>query len=130
MLLVKTRIDRSNFHGIGLFAAEFIPKGTMTWQYKPEFDLSYSKEIVQKMPVYARKRFLDYSYFDFDQKKYILCFDDQRFINHSSNPNIKSTPNSDVAIRDIKKGEELTCNYEEYEKNWFKSRKIKKTSFK
>ncbi len=129
MLQVKTKLDRSANHGIGLFADQFIKKGTVTWKYTPEFDVSYSKEQVDKMPEIAKKRFFDFSYFDFNINKYILCFDDQRFINHSVNPNISSKPEIDIANRDIEKGEELTCNYEDYEKGWFENRKIDKALF-
>ena len=129
MLQVKTRLGKSNKHGIGLFADQFIKKGTVTWKYTPEYDVSYSKEQVERMPEIAKKRFLDFSYFDFNIKKYILCFDDQRFINHSKNPNISSKPEIDIANRNIKKGEELTCNYEDYEQGWFENRKINKSLF-
>lgn len=129
MLLVETRIDRSNSHGVGLFAAQFIPKGTKTWEYNEEFDKTYPLDCVDRMPEHVKRRFLDYAYIDFKQNKYVLCFDDQRFINHSSNPNIKSTPDMDIANRDINIGEELTCNYEDYEENWFEKRGIDKKSF-
>ena len=130
MLLVKTRLNISKVHGIGLFAGEFIPKGTITWKYSSEFDTSYPLDSIDRMSPSVRERFLDYSYVDFKQNKYILCFDDQRFINHSNKPNIKSTPDKDIALRNIKEGEEMTCNYEDYEKDWFERRKIDKLSFR
>ncbi len=130
MLLVKTRLDRSKNHGIGLFAAQFIPKGTITWKFTPKFDICYSVESIELLPPHCKTRFLDQAYLDFKIKKYVLCFDDQRFINHSNKPNIKSTPQMDIAKRNIEKGEELTCNYEDYEKGWFSRRGFKKKSFK
>ncbi len=38
MLLVKTKIGQSNISGIGVFADEFIPKGTVIWRYQEGFD--------------------------------------------------------------------------------------------
>ena len=61
--------------------------------------------------------------------KYILCSDDQKYINHSRQPNITSTPEQDVAARDIAAGEELVCNYEDYESGWFDRRDVKKEDF-
>jgi SET domain-containing protein len=122
MLKVRTRIDRSRYHGIGLFANEFIPKGTITWAYDHGFDPAYTTEEVDGMPSLNKDRFLDFSYFDYKQNKHILCSDDQRFINHSDEPNIESTPDNDRAIRDISIGEELTCDYEKYEIGWFDKR--------
>lgn len=120
MIRVKTSIDSSPLHGIGLFASEFIPKGTVTWEYDPRFDIAYSKEDVLEMSDSAQEQFWKYAYFDKELAKYVLCFDDQRFINHASeNYNIKSTPRQDVACRDIQPGEELLCNYNDYDDTYF-----------
>ena len=114
MLRVKIKIGQSEVDGIGLFADEFIPKGTVTWQYDPEFDIAFDESALERIPQHVRRQFLQYSYFDHQLKKYILCSDDQRFINHSNNPNILSTPDEDVAARDIKAGEEMLCDYAHY----------------
>ncbi len=50
MLLVKTKLGVSSVHGIGLFAAQFIPKGTVTWEYHPEFDTSFDEDDLARMP--------------------------------------------------------------------------------
>ncbi|HEX9609042.1 MAG TPA: SET domain-containing protein [Candidatus Paceibacterota bacterium] len=121
MLRVKTRIGKSDLHGIGLFAAQFIPKGTVTWQFDSEFDTAFTKEQVDRMPEHGRVIFLHYHYYDPDWG-YVLCADDQRFINHAENPqhrNISSTPTGDVAARDIKEGEELLTDYNAFDPGYF-----------
>lgn len=129
--MVHTVLKNSPLHGIGLFADQFIQTGTVTWEYNPKFDTSFSEEDIKEMSEPARKQFLHYAYLDHEQKKYILCFDDQRFINHSSdNSNIASTPNKDVAARDIQKGEELICNYQHFESTYFERRQIDDKTFK
>ena len=50
MLLVKTKLGVSSVHGIGLFAAQFIPKGTATWEYHPDFDTSFGEDDLARMP--------------------------------------------------------------------------------
>jgi hypothetical protein len=130
MLRVKTKLGKSRRNGIGLFADEFIPKGKVTWQYDEEFDTAFGKDAIRRVPKNVKEQFLKYSYFDYILIKFVLCSDDQRFINHSNNPNILSTPRKDTALRDIKHGEELTCDYEQYERDWFKRRKIKRENFK
>jgi SET domain-containing protein len=49
-----------------------------------------------------------------------LCVDDTRFANHSETPSCKSWFNGafwmDSALRDIKKGEEITYNYRDFHK--------------
>ena len=40
-----------------------------------------------------------------------MCIDDARFMNHSADPNTHEKGQSSIASRDIAAGEELTCNY-------------------
>lgn len=44
MNLVKTYIASSKIQGIGLFAGEFIPKGTKMWVLNQEFDMVKDQE--------------------------------------------------------------------------------------
>ena len=43
MLYVKTKIGQSKIHGMGLFADQFIKKGTIIWKFTPGFDLKFTK---------------------------------------------------------------------------------------
>lgn len=129
MLRVKTTVKHSEVDGYGLFAAEFIPEGATTWERDPEFDVAYHQKDLDKQPDFIKELISKYSYFDSDSGLFILCADNQRYINHSENPNIKSTPHKDVAMRDIQAGEELTCNYTDYEPNWFERMGIDRKTF-
>ena len=42
MLLVKTYLEKSAIHGLGVFAGEFIAKGTKIWRFVEDFDRAYS----------------------------------------------------------------------------------------
>jgi SET domain-containing protein len=58
-----------------------------------------------------------------DHDDYILCGDDARFFNHSTDANCFETYSANglsptIADRDIKKGEELTINYCQFDKAW------------
>lgn len=130
MLRVKTKLKNSDIHGIGLFAEEFIPKGTITWAYDPEFDTAFTEEQIRRMPTVAQEIFWHYAYLDKEIDKYILCADDQRFINHSNTEfNINSTTKFDTANKDIQIGEELICNYTNFEEGYFNRRKIDVSKF-
>jgi SET domain-containing protein len=129
MLLVKTYLGLSDRHGIGLFASQFIPKGTITWEYTYEFDAGYTQEQAMILSAPAREQFFKYTYFDKELDRYILCFDDQRFINHCSvYPNILSTPRRDIASHDIREGEELLCNYNGFDDGYFNRLGIEEAS--
>ncbi len=130
MLRVKTTIGLSRLHGVGLFADQFIKKGSITWQYDPGLDPDFSFEEVENLEKSYRNVFEKYGYRDFKLGKFIVCIDDQRFINHSSkNFNVLSTPDRDVAVKDINLGEELLCNYNDYEQDWFKRRNLAEREF-
>ncbi|MEW6323321.1 MAG: SET domain-containing protein [Acidobacteriota bacterium] len=120
MLLVKTQVDKSPIHGLGLFAAEPIAKGTPIWRFTPGLDLDLDTSVLDVQPAAFRKRLLHYGYIDPRLNRYILCCDDARFINHSDKPNIQSDFSLDrygidAAARDIETGEELTIDYESVE---------------
>lgn len=130
MLRVKTTIGLSRLHGVGLFADQFIKRGTTTWQYDKGLDPDFSFEDFDQLTKGHKSIFEKYGYRDFDLNRFIVCIDDQRFINHSSkNFNILSSPNKDIAARDIEKGEELLCNYNDYEQGWFERRNLEEKEF-
>lgn len=112
MLKVRTFLARSEIHGFGLFAAEPIAAGTVIWTYDPTFDVAFDKEDFAKLPAPPREQIKKYYYFDRALSAYVLCGDDNRFINHSGTPN---TREDDVvgtlALRLIERGEEITCDY-------------------
>lgn len=120
MLKVKTKIGKSGVHGTGLFADEFISKGSVTWQYDPEFDTGFSLEALESLPQLSKDYLIYYCYIDKILNKYILCADNQRFINHSkTKENISSTPRMDIAMRDIQIGEEFFCDYNKFDDTYF-----------
>jgi uncharacterized protein len=115
MLLVKTYLDRSRIHGIGLFAAEPIPRGTVLWTLHPAIDIQLGPEVFETLVPAAREQIVKYSYLDPVLRKYVLCGDDARFFNHDDDPNCLDVPDGQggrtIAKRDIAAGEELTCDY-------------------
>lgn len=117
MLMVKTRLKPSPIAGIGLFADEDIPKGTVTWRFMPAYDRLLSEAELNGIPEPARSSLLDHVYLDAASGLYVLCADNARFMNHSDDPNTAGVHEKgaiegyDIATRDIEAGEELTCDY-------------------
>jgi len=124
MLLVKTKLAPSKINGIGLFADEFIPKGKIIWQFKTGFDIKKTKAELESLSEPSKNQWLKYAYLNPVNNKYILCFDDARFFNHSENPNIgnaeqkKDGEMADISLSDIQIGEELTCNYKTFDADY------------
>jgi uncharacterized protein len=115
MLLVKTRLEKSPIHGIGLFAAEPIRKGTLIWRLDFAIDVQLTASQIETLAPPARAQIRKYSYRDRVLGTYVLCGDDARFFNHAPDPNCLDLPDAKggttVAARDIAEGEELTCDY-------------------
>lgn len=124
MLLVKTKLKISKIHGIGLFADEFIKKGTTIWRFHDGFDQKFDLKEISKLPSQARTQLFHYGYISTKSNKLILCADDARFFNHTDGTNLNTKDvdsgnegeeNLDAASRDINIGEELFCNYFEFD---------------
>ena len=110
MLKVKTRIGPSQIEGLGLFAAEAIPKGTVVWALDERFDTRIPFEHYEAAPAIIRDHLWRYAWRD--EVSWINCGDDGRFINHSSTPNLGVSGSCESrAVRDIAEGEELTEDY-------------------
>jgi hypothetical protein len=96
--------------GYGVFATEFIPKGTITW-ILDELDQRYEEAYVMSLDPLLRDRLLKFCFRD-EQGQYILCWDIARYVNHSFNSTLIATPyHFELAARDIYPGEEITDDY-------------------
>jgi SET domain-containing protein len=117
MLYVKTKLKESLIHGIGCYADEDIPRGTLIWKFTKGFDQEFALDFPEKLSEPSREQFLKYAYISKTTGNYILCSDDTRFFNHSKDNNVVNTSAEneqegvDIAARDIKAGEELTYDY-------------------
>lgn len=111
MMLVKTKIQQSLIHGIGLFADEFIPKGTIIWKYEEGFDLSMSDGKKLSLPKLTQE-FIEFFYYYKNGFGWTILGDNSRFMNHSENPNTDSKEFfTTIANKDIQVGEEIFENY-------------------
>ena len=113
MLLVKTYLDRSKIHGLGVFAAEFIRKGTKIWRFVEGFDRSYSPRQFAKLPKPARDFLKSYAY-QVDGE-ILFTVDHDHYINHSDEPNTYLKDGYTIARCDIHKGAEITNDYREFD---------------
>lgn len=124
-----TEVKQSTIHGLGLFAKQRIPKGSIWWkgiegdniilmneaQYQ---SLHHSADNSLKASFWSA--FSTYSYYSEQMDCLILCLDNARYVNHSDFPNAGQMENGDplvsIALRDIEAGEEIFESYDEYDK--------------
>ena len=120
--VVKTRLDRSPIEGFGVFAAEDIPAGTVVWRFNPVIDRKITAEEADSLSG-AERDFLErYAYMDTKLGVWVLCADNARFCNHADDANTRGDYPADgpeggldIAARDIKAGEEITCDYRAFD---------------
>ena len=115
MLLVKTKVGKSSIHGVGVIADEDIPEGTLIYRWDPKVDLVFKWADVQKMT--GKQREVMDAYAMKEGEDIHLDGDNSHFMNHSDDPNMAPFPDNDTwyATRDIKKGEEIACDYNHFE---------------
>lgn len=120
MLLVKSFLKFSEIHGVGCFTAEDIKAGQIVWKFDPLFDVEFDEDVLTQAEASVAEFLKTYAYgqLTHSKKTFILCGDHSRHMNHSENPNLVEAGNGNalnIAIRDIKAGEELTCNYHAFD---------------
>lgn len=113
MLLVKTYLDKSPIHGIGVFAGQFIRKGTKIWRFVEGFDRCYSPKEFARLPKPARDYLKSYGYRA--DNEILFTVDNDHYINHSDDANTYWRNGYSIASRNIRKGEEITNNYREFD---------------
>lgn len=113
MMTVRTELRASAIHGIGVFAAEPIPAGALVWQLS-EWDQRLGDADLARMHPAAVAGIGRHLYRH--GGRHVLCFDHARFMNHSGAPNLDCRdPQANYARRAIAAGEELTCDYREFD---------------
>jgi uncharacterized protein len=116
MLLIPTRVGPSAIHGLGLFAVEFVPRGTPIWRFASGFDRECSPDELAGWPPPAQAHARWFGWVRPEDGHVILSGDHACFMNHSLTPNTGTPPDArapvtTVALRDLAAGEEITCNY-------------------
>ncbi len=119
MIHIKYKLDKSKFHGIGLFADEDIAKGQIVYTASLLLDTNITKEQFDSLDEKEKREMRWWGFWDEPNQVWHSDFDVTKFVNHST----KATLTQDskfkdaylIATRDIKKDEELTQNYLEFE---------------
>lgn len=98
-------IKKSDIHGIGIFAARDFKIGEIVLQWDVSNILS-EKEV-------AKLNDNDKQYIAYLGGRYVYMQEPEKYVNHSCDANTTAKQFCDIAKRDIKKGEEITSDYED-----------------
>lgn len=117
MMLISTYVAPSRIEGVGVFAAEDIPAGALIWELAPGLDRLIRKDELAGLPEPLQQFAERYGYpYPHDPDVLIVELDNGRFMNHSTRPNTRfDDPDAGYALTTIKAGEEITCNYSEFD---------------
>ena len=95
-------IKKSKISGKGVFARRDYKEGEVVLKWKPKvIKESEISELPKKLLNYIEK----------SGNKYYLMQPPEKYVNHSCEPNTMVKNDCDVAIRNIKKREEITSDY-------------------
>jgi hypothetical protein len=117
MMTVPTYVGPSAIEGVGIFAAAPIRAGQVIWVLEERFDLLLSARDVAALGDLQRAFVERYGYRHMTKPNLVVLeYDNGRFMNHADRPNTDfRDPETGYAIYDIAEGEELTCNYGEFD---------------
>jgi SET domain-containing protein len=124
MLLVRTKVAPSMVHGLGLFADQFIPRGTRIWEYNDAVDHRFDDTRLVGLSDDEQTELLRRTYVNPRTGLYVFCGDDARYMNHADDPNTEDVGYDEglvngegitVAARDIHPGEEILSDYRAFD---------------
>ncbi|MFA6271635.1 MAG: SET domain-containing protein [Patescibacteria group bacterium] len=97
-------VKESKINNKGVFAGRDFKKGEIVLPWQANTILTM--EEVKKLPPEERHYIAN-----FKDGQFLHQQEPERYVNHSCDPNTESGENCDIAIRDIKAGEEITSDY-------------------
>ncbi len=98
--------------GLGVIANRAIPRGTIVWA-QDRFDRVIPRLEALALDAHHRAIVDRYAHLDGDGNR-ILCWDAGRLVDHACDPSIRGIgPSIMVARRDLRAGDEITCDYAE-----------------
>ncbi|MBX7138078.1 MAG: SET domain-containing protein [Oligoflexia bacterium] len=106
------KVGPSRIAGKGLIAVRKIPAGTIIWTYDPSDVIKYTAAQYRQFSPRYQARLRKHAYTDYSGN-IIYPRGTTRYFNHSCDPNCTDANREDwaVALRDIRKGEEITYDY-------------------
>lgn len=115
--MVSTYVAPSPIDGIGVFAGEFIECGRLLWSLNPKFDIFIHRAEIETYPAHLQDFVARYGYPHLELPGIVIVDSDNgRFMNHSLAPNTDFRIfDRGYALTDIARGEEITCNYHEFD---------------
>ena len=114
----KVIIKKSKIHSYGVFTNKDFKKGEIVLKWNTSKTLS--KKEVNKLSDNEKQYIIHMN------NKYILLPAPEKYVNHSCAANTTAKQFCDLAKRNIKKGEEITANYEENYKEKLPTNNYKK----
>ena len=117
MLSPKIEARKSEINGIGLFAKSDITKGEVVWK-DDDSVIKFKMSEIQGLQPQLQEFIIKYVGSTLDEKIH-LDTDEGIHLNHSCDPNtgLADDKLTEIALRDIKKDEEITINYLDFPVN-------------
>ena len=117
MLTVSTYVAPSAIEGLGVFASEFIERGRLLWSLNPKFDIFVYQDEIEGFPPHMQDFIARYGYPHLEMPGVVIVDSDNgRFMNHTLTPNTDFRIfDKGYALVDIAPGDEITCNYHEFD---------------
>ena len=111
MIIVDHFVATSKIHGLGVFISKPIAAGTMVWRFDLRFDTELTHEFVVALTPEDAEIIYHHAEYIEDRNIFRLGNDADIFMNHSNSPTLIDQGDVMIAKRDLKVGDELTCDY-------------------
>ena len=111
MFLVEHFVGKSRIHGLGVFISKPIKRRSLIWKFDPDFDIEISCHLVSSLSKHDMQFILNHAEYISETDSFRLGNDGDIFMNHSDTPSLSDYGDFMLAARDLRAGDELTCDY-------------------
>ena len=111
MLLIDHYVAQSPIHGLGVFSAESVPKGTLVWEFNDLIDHEIPESKLRDLRPHIVGKIHKHAWYHPESQCFWLGADGDYFMNHAETPTLELIQKTLFASKNIFIGDELTCDY-------------------
>ena len=96
--MIEHYVAPSPIHGLGVFAAAFVPQGAKVWEYHPAIDRIIPVSDLAGLPDHVIERIETHGEYLPEQNAFVITADGDYYMNHCDDPNLEIRGGESIVV--------------------------------